>query len=92
MRWTSRSCVRYNSSEAAGHFLPLLLLHRIRRAATRRVEIATGSPLFRSQKAQTDALNEALNSLGTTATDPEDLSREIRWLVEDCIRQGKVTA
>jgi hypothetical protein len=47
----------------------------------------TENVLLRSRKAQTDALNDALDSLGT-ADDPETVSLEVRWLMEDCVRES----
>jgi hypothetical protein len=46
----------------------------------------TETILLRTRKAQTDALNRALDSLESAAEDPETLSQEVRWLMEDCVR------
>lgn len=67
--------------------------HWIRKEAKTEVEIMTGSLLLRSRKAQTNALNEALDSLGAADEGGDVLSQEIRWLVEDCVRtSGRLKA
>jgi hypothetical protein len=53
----------------------------------------TENILILSRKMQTEALSEALDSLGSTAQDSDTLSQEEQWLIEDCLRaSGRLKA
>lgn len=54
----------------------------------------TENILIRSRKVHTEALNDALDSLDAAAADdPDSLSQEVQWLIEDCVRtSGRLKA
>jgi hypothetical protein len=57
------------------------------------VDAMTEHLLIRPRKVQTEALSEALDSLGPTGENADNLSQEVEWLIEDCVRtSGRLKA